>query len=61
MGAPAPNPARVGDYSWVFTSKTATAFTARATPQTGRQSPDGWLEIDQDGVKTSEFPDKWAK
>lgn len=61
MGAPAPNPARVGDYSWVFTTKTATAFTARATPQTGRQSPDGWLEINQDGVKTSEFPDKWAK
>ena len=61
MGAPAPNPARVGDYSWLFTTKTATLFTAQATPQTGRQAGDGWLGINQDGVKTSEFPDKWAK
>lgn len=61
MGAPAPDPDRVGDYSWVFTGKTATAFTARATPQTGRQLSDGWLEINQDGVKNSQFPDRWAR
>lgn len=61
MGAPASDPARVGDYSWLFTTKTATAFTAQATPQTGRQAGDGWLGINQAGLKTSEFPDRWAK
>lgn len=61
MGAPNPHPARVGDYSWAFTNKTATTFTARATPQTTRQSSDGWLEINQNGVKTSELPDRWAR
>jgi len=61
MGAPAPHPARVGDYSWAFTVKTVTAFTARATPQTGRQAADGWLEINHLGAKTSQHPDRWAK
>jgi type IV pilus assembly protein PilE len=58
MGAP---PTTVGDYDWNFTVKTATAFTAQATPNRARQASDGWLSIDQNGTKTSEFPDKWAK
>jgi type IV pilus assembly protein PilE len=61
MSGPAPHPALVGDYSWVLTIKTATTFTARATPQTGRQASDGWLQIDQAGTKTSQFPDRWSK
>jgi type IV pilus assembly protein PilE len=61
MGAPAPDPDRIGDYSWVFTTKTANAFTARATPQTPRQAADGWLAINQDNDRTSEFPDRWAR
>src|SRR4030042_2816612 len=56
MGAPAPDPDRIGDYSWVFITKTATAFTARATPQTPRQADDGWLAINKDNDRTSEFP-----
>jgi type IV pilus assembly protein PilE len=58
MGAPATH---VGDYTWAFTVTTAATFTARATPDTTRQAGDGWLEINQDDVRTSEFPDRWAK
>jgi type IV pilus assembly protein PilE len=65
MGVPAPP---VGDYSWSFTIKTATAFTARATPNSTRQAADGWLQIDQNGTKTDSngrtYPDpycKWSK
>lgn len=58
MNAPA---AQVGDYTWAFTVKTAAAFTAQATPNTARQAGDGWLNIDQNGTKTSEFPDRWAR
>jgi type IV pilus assembly protein PilE len=47
-------------YTWSFTVKTATAFTAQATP-VGTQAGDGWLEINQDGTKTSQFPDRWTK
>jgi type IV pilus assembly protein PilE len=60
-------------YTWSLTTKTATAFTARATP-TGTQAADGWLSIDQDGTKTDQagaaavppynYPDprsKWSK
>jgi len=61
MGAPAPTPNRIGEYSWAFTVKDANAFTARATPQTARQANDGWLEIDQNGLKTSQFPDRWTR
>jgi type IV pilus assembly protein PilE len=38
----------------------ATTFTGTATP-TGSQAPDGWLTIDQNGTKVSEFSDRWAK
>jgi type IV pilus assembly protein PilE len=58
MGAPA---AQVGDYAWALTVKTATAFTVQATPNTARQAGDGWLSIDQNGTKTSQLPDRWAK
>lgn len=65
MGAPVTT---VGDYTWAFTVKTATAFTARATPSTARQASDGWLSIDNNGVKTDSngytYPDprcKWSK
>jgi type IV pilus assembly protein PilE len=58
MGAPA---TQVGDYTWAFTVQAAAAFTAQATPNAPRQASDGWLSIDQNGTKTSEFPDRWAK
>jgi len=54
-------------YTWSFTVKTATAFTAQATP-TGKQVSDGWLSIDQTGNKMDStgrtYPDpycKWSK
>jgi len=54
-------------YTWSFTVKTATAFTAQATPQ-GKQATDGWLQIDFAGNKTDQagriYPDpycKWSK
>jgi type IV pilus assembly protein PilE len=49
-----------GDYNITLVA-TSTTFTGTATPFTGRQAADGWLRINQDGVKTSQFPDKWAK
>jgi type IV pilus assembly protein PilE len=65
MGAP---PTQVGDYAWSFTALSATAFTARATPNRARQTSDGWLAINQDGTKTDQngfvYPDsrcKWTK
>lgn len=62
MGAPA---AAISTYyNWSFTVKTATLFTARATPS-GSQATDGWLEINQDGTKTDQagfiYPDKRCK
>ena len=57
-GAPA-SPA--GDYNITMVPTTLT-FTGTATPiPGGRQVSDGWLGIDQDGAKTSQYPDKWAK
>jgi type IV pilus assembly protein PilE len=62
MGVPEPP---VGDYNWAFTVKTATAFIARATPNSARQAGDGWLSIDQDGVKSEEngivYPDRYSR
>ena len=40
---------------------TLTTFTGTATPNTPGQSGDGWLSIDQNGTKTSQFPDRWAR
>jgi type IV pilus assembly protein PilE len=57
FGGPA---ATVGDYAITMVATTAT-YTGTATPNTSRQSSDGWLSINQDGVKTSQYPDKWAK
>ena len=62
MGAPA---AAISTYyNWSLTVKTATLFTARATPS-GSQATDGWLEINQDGTKTDQagfiYPDKRCK
>ena len=55
----------VGDYNWALTVKTGTTFTAQATPNSARQAPDGWLQIDQNGTKTDSdgrtYPDKWCK
>jgi len=57
-------PATIPFYNWTFTVKTATTFTARATP-TGAQTSDGWLQIDQNGTKTDQdgrtYPDPWCK
>ena len=51
----------VGDYALTLPAATATTFTARATPNTTRQSTDGWLQIDHLGNKTSELADRWAR
>ena len=56
MGAPATT---VGDYTWSFIVLAANSFTAQAAPSTSRQTPDGALTINQDGVKVP--ADKWAK
>ncbi len=57
MGAPGTT---VGYYSWSFITLNANSFTARSTPS-GTQSSDGWLAINQDGTKTSQYPDRWNK
>jgi type IV pilus assembly protein PilE len=61
-------PASVSDYNWAFTVLSGTTFTARATPGTARQTPDGWLQIDHNGTKTDQngltYPDprcRWSK
>jgi type IV pilus assembly protein PilE len=63
-GAPA---ATAGDYAITMVATTAT-YTGTATPSTARQSSDGWLSINQDGVKADQagfvYPDrrcKWSK
>ena len=59
MGAPATTISNY--YTWAFTvGPTATTFTAQATPQ-GSQATDGWLAINQDGTKTSQYADRWRK
>jgi len=58
MGAPATTISNY--YTWSFTVKTATAFTAQATA-IGSQASDGWLAINQDGTKTSQYADRWRK
>jgi len=58
MGAP--NTTISNYYTWDFTVKTATAFTAQATA-IGSQASDGWLAINQDGTKTSQYADRWRK
>jgi type IV pilus assembly protein PilE len=54
-GAPA---ATAGDYNITMVA-TSITYTGTATPNTSRQTPDGPLTIDQNGVKTP--ADKWAK
>ncbi len=67
MGVPT---SPVGDYDWAFNpAPTANTFTARATPNSARQTPDGWLQIDQNGIKTDQapgepirtYPDRWSR
>ena len=53
-------PAAPGVYNITMVS-TRTTFTGTATPNTPSQSGDGWLNIDQNGTKTSQFPDRWAR
>ncbi len=57
-GGPA---ATVGDYNITMPVATGTTFTGTATPAPPRQTPDGWLAINQDGTKTSQYPNKWSK
>jgi type IV pilus assembly protein PilE len=47
-------------YTWSFTVLSPTAFTAQATA-IGSQATDGWLAINQDGTKTSQYVDRWLK
>jgi type IV pilus assembly protein PilE len=35
------------------------SFTITATPSSSSQAPDGWVALDSNGTKTSEFPSKW--
>ena len=54
-----------GDYNITMVA-TSTTFTGRATPVTGRQTSDGWLEINQNGRKIDQdgkiWPEgKWGK
>ena len=53
-------PTTSGDYTVTMVA-TTTTFTGTATPATTRQASDGWLAINQDGDKTSQYPDKWRK
>jgi type IV pilus assembly protein PilE len=48
-----------GDYAILLNSSTANGFLAEARPSTARQTPDGSLFINQNGIKTP--TDKWAK
>lgn len=50
--------ATAGDYAITMVA-TSITYIGTATPNTGRQTPDGPLNIDQDGLKTP--TDKWAK
>ena len=34
-------------------------FLITATPVSGMQSSDGWIALDQDGTKTSQYSGKW--
>lgn len=55
-------PAVAGDYNVDFVGvPNANSFTAEAQPWNARQAGDGWLRINQAGVKTSEFPDRWTR
>ena len=54
-GAPA---ATAGDYTITMVATTAT-YTGTAAPNTSRQTPDGALTINQDGLKLPAA--KWAK
>ena len=59
MGAP--NTTISNYYTWAFSAgPTATTFTAQATA-IGSQASDGWLAINQDGTKTSQYADRWRK
>ena len=59
--------ATAGDYTVTMVA-TSITYTGTATPSTSRQSSDGWLSINQDGVKADQagkfYPDpqcKWTK
>jgi type IV pilus assembly protein PilE len=59
MGAP--NTTVSNYYTWAFSAgPTATTFTAQATA-IGSQASDGWLAINQDGTKTSQYTNRWLK
>lgn len=58
MGAPATTVSNY--YTWSFTALSGTAFTAQATA-IGSQATDGWLAINQDGTKTSQYANRWLK
>ena len=49
----------VGDYTISLAGATSTVYNGVATPNTARQTADGALQIDQNGVKTP--TDKWLK
>jgi len=51
--------ATVGDYNITMVVIVPSTFTGTATPNTARQTSDGALTINQDGVKLP--TDKWAK
>ena len=41
-------------------STTPPSFTIKATPIAGtRQEPDGWIQLDSTGTKTSQYTERW--
>ena len=41
-------------------TKTPPTFAITATPKAGtRQEPDGWIALDNNQTKTSQYPNKW--
>jgi type IV pilus assembly protein PilE len=58
FGGPGDAANNVGDYTITLVATTST-FTGTATPYTSRQTTDGALTIDQNGIKLP--ADKWGK
>jgi type IV pilus assembly protein PilE len=63
LGTAAALPAEVSKFytaTIAVAAGTPPTYTITVTPATGTiQVPDGWLAIDQDGTKTSQYSGKW--
>jgi type IV pilus assembly protein PilE len=63
LGSAATAPAEVSRFytpTIAVAAGTPPTYTITATPISGTvQAADGWLAVDQDGTKTSQYADKW--